>query len=102
MTPEPPDAPTTRLSRAAFLRGMTALALVPSPPAPNNGGAGERLGEESNAGTVIGLPFPSGSPIIGGGGGRYEGQSLNILWIIAEDLGTDLGCYGNAYARTPN
>jgi arylsulfatase A-like enzyme len=26
----------------------------------------------------------------------------NILWIIAEDLGTDLGCYGNREARTPH
>lgn len=25
----------------------------------------------------------------------------NILWIIAEDLGLDLGCYGNRDARTP-
>jgi arylsulfatase A-like enzyme len=26
----------------------------------------------------------------------------NILWIIGEDLGTDLGCYGDPDARTPN
>lgn len=26
----------------------------------------------------------------------------NILWITAEDLSPDLGCYGDAYARTPN
>jgi N-sulfoglucosamine sulfohydrolase len=26
----------------------------------------------------------------------------NILWISAEDLSPDLGCYGDAYARTPN
>lgn len=25
----------------------------------------------------------------------------NILWIIAEDIGPDLGCYGNRDARTP-
>ena len=25
----------------------------------------------------------------------------NILWIIAEDIGLDLGCYGNRDARTP-
>ncbi len=25
----------------------------------------------------------------------------NILWITAEDLSPDLGCYGNAYATTP-
>jgi uncharacterized sulfatase len=26
----------------------------------------------------------------------------NILWITAEDLSPDLGCYGNAYATTPH
>lgn len=26
----------------------------------------------------------------------------NILWIIADDLGTDLGCYGNKSVRTPH
>ena len=26
----------------------------------------------------------------------------NILWISAEDLSPDLGCYGDSYARTPN
>ena len=26
----------------------------------------------------------------------------NILWISAEDLSPDLGCYGDGYARTPN
>jgi len=26
----------------------------------------------------------------------------NILWITAEDLSPDLGCYGDAEARTPN
>lgn len=26
----------------------------------------------------------------------------NILWIIAEDIGLDLGCYGEPVARTPN
>ena len=25
----------------------------------------------------------------------------NVLWISAEDLSPDLGCYGDAYARTP-
>ncbi|NQT88936.1 sulfatase-like hydrolase/transferase [bacterium] len=25
----------------------------------------------------------------------------NILWITCEDISPDLGCYGNAYARTP-
>ncbi|MCX6954446.1 MAG: sulfatase [Verrucomicrobia bacterium] len=26
----------------------------------------------------------------------------NILWILGDDLGTELGCYGNPDARTPN
>ncbi len=26
----------------------------------------------------------------------------NILWLIAEDCGPDLGCYGNRLVRTPN
>ena len=27
---------------------------------------------------------------------------LNVLWIIGEDLGPELGCYGTPEARTPN
>ncbi len=30
------------------------------------------------------------------------GAKPNILWITAEDTSPDLGCYGNAYASTPN
>jgi len=26
----------------------------------------------------------------------------NVLWLTAEDISPDLGCYGDAYARTPN
>lgn len=34
---------------------------------------------------------------------RLQGQSRpNILWLIAEDLGPQLGCYGQALVRTPN
>ena len=29
-------------------------------------------------------------------------RSPNILWIIAEDLSPDLGCYGNTIVKTPN
>jgi N-sulfoglucosamine sulfohydrolase len=29
-------------------------------------------------------------------------QKPNVLWLIAEDLGTDLACYGDPDARTPN
>ncbi|MCS7316593.1 MAG: sulfatase, partial [Bryobacteraceae bacterium] len=31
-----------------------------------------------------------------------ETQRPNILWLSAEDLSPDLGCYGDAYAHTPN
>ncbi len=29
-------------------------------------------------------------------------QQYNILWIVADDLGTDLGCYGKDIIHTPN
>lgn len=29
-------------------------------------------------------------------------SNYNILWIVADDLGTDLGCYGNTLVHTPN
>jgi hypothetical protein len=31
-----------------------------------------------------------------------EEKKPNILWIIADDLGTDLACYGNKNVKTPN
>jgi N-sulfoglucosamine sulfohydrolase len=31
-----------------------------------------------------------------------SGRRPNILWISAEDISPDLGCYGDEYARTPN
>lgn len=35
--------------------------------------------------------------------GAQAGEPLpNILWITAEDMGQELGCYGDPYARTPN
>jgi len=30
------------------------------------------------------------------------GRRPNVLWITAEDLSPNLGCYGDAYARTPH
>src|SRR4051812_28734603 len=35
-------------------------------------------------------------------GSRAADVPPNIVWISAEDLSPDLGCYGDAYARTPN
>ncbi len=33
---------------------------------------------------------------------QQEGKRPNILWIFADDLGPDLGCYGNGCVSTPN
>ncbi|HPG42047.1 MAG TPA: sulfatase-like hydrolase/transferase [bacterium] len=34
--------------------------------------------------------------------GRVTGKRPNILWLVSEDNGPFLGCYGDAYAATPN
>ena len=39
--------------------------------------------------------------LLGCGTEKKEPQ-LNILWIMADDLGTDLACYGTPEIRTPN
>lgn len=31
-----------------------------------------------------------------------QDKRLNIIWIVADDLGTDLGCYGDSLVHTPN
>jgi choline-sulfatase len=33
---------------------------------------------------------------------KADAPRPNILWITAEDIGPELGCYGDAYADTPN
>src|SRR5438270_9346743 len=33
---------------------------------------------------------------------RSASQNPNILWIIADDLGTELSCYGTPLVETPN
>ncbi len=40
------------------------------------------------------LPAPTGS--------AAEATKLNVLFIISDDLGAELGCYGNKVAKTPN
>src|SRR5947208_16027073 len=30
-----------------------------------------------------------------------DGEIPNILWITCEDIGPQLGCYGDTYAKTP-
>jgi len=36
------------------------------------------------------------------GDGQKDRKQPNILWITCEDMGPHLGCYGDAYADTPN
>lgn len=33
---------------------------------------------------------------------KITGNKPNIVWIVADDLGVDLGCYGNDLVYTPN
>src|SRR5688572_30636562 len=35
-------------------------------------------------------------------GAGVAAERPNILWITAEDFSPNLGCYGDAFARTPN
>ena len=34
--------------------------------------------------------------------GGEKGKRPNIVWITCEDIGPNLGCYGDKYATTPN
>ncbi len=34
--------------------------------------------------------------------GKKQNEKPNILWIVADDLGTNLGCYGDSLVYTPN
>ena len=43
--------------------------------------------------TVAGFPAPSDA---------MQGKRPNILWIVSEDNGPNLGCFGDKFAVTPN
>jgi arylsulfatase A-like enzyme len=40
--------------------------------------------------------------VLGGFAGAAEARKPNILWLIAEDMGPALGCYGREQVWTPN
>ncbi|MCW5981355.1 MAG: sulfatase [Bryobacteraceae bacterium] len=46
--------------------------------------------------------FLAGAAAAAGHGFQPGARRPNILWIVAEDLSPDLGCYGNGLVRTPN
>lgn len=52
--------------------------------------------------TAFGLTSVVAHAPVGGGVAVDRDQNPNILWIIAEDMGPDLGVYSTAEARTPN
>jgi hypothetical protein len=41
-------------------------------------------------------------PVFWAGGDVAAAERLNVLFIAADDLRNDLGCYGDPLARTPN
>ena len=45
------------------------------------------------------------APVVSGGDSTSKNQRVglpNILWITAEDMSANLGCYGDGFASTPN
>ncbi|MCR4415508.1 MAG: sulfatase-like hydrolase/transferase, partial [Thermoguttaceae bacterium] len=50
---------------------------------------------------VLCLALAAGVCLDGRSGG-LAAELPNILWITCEDTGPQLGCYGDAYAKTPN
>jgi len=52
--------------------------------------------------TVAGLVTSAGCATTGSPARQERLNKPNILWISAEDISPDLGCYGDDYAVTPN
>lgn len=48
------------------------------------------------------LAAAAGALALPGAARAAAGRRTNILWLIGEDLGPDLGCYGHPLARTPH
>ena len=53
---------------------------------------------------VLRRPASIGLLVLSAGCGLAPGSNElpNILWITAEDIGPEMGCYGDDYASTPN
>lgn len=51
---------------------------------------------------VAGLLLAVASGVLGAESGTGPARRPNILWIVAENIGLDLGCYGERRVRTPH
>src|SRR5688500_2027410 len=82
----------------SFRAGRSALALTNSAESADERGL-RMLSPRKTLSAVVCLMLVAGTSAAS----QAAGQSRpNILWISAEDLSPDLGCYGDTYARTPN
>lgn len=51
---------------------------------------------------LVFLPWPQDAVAVKKSAESTSGSRPNVLWLTAEDFSPNLGCYGDAYARTPN